>query len=71
MYEQDIRSAIQSKRDKMKNKDDIENFEIDKNDGKFFMDYDDWIKVFHNLYISYDFRDSWSGMRIKDEFKPN
>jgi len=27
----------------MENKDDIEKFSIDANDGKFFMDFDDWV----------------------------
>jgi hypothetical protein len=53
----------------MDNKDDIEKMEINADDGKFFMDYEDWIKVFHNLYICYDFRDSWSGKRVKDSFE--
>jgi len=52
----------------MENKDDIEKFDMNANDGKFFMEFDDWVRVFHNLYICYDFRDSWSGLRIRDRF---
>lgn len=39
-----------------------------KNDGTFFMCFKDWRSNFSNLFQCINFKDTWSGWRIRDEW---
>ena len=42
-----------------------EKFELDADDGTFFMEYDEWKDIFSTLFLNVDFPDSWTGVRFK------
>jgi len=39
-------------------------FELDADDGIFFMHYNDWKENFSTLFLNLDFPDSWTGVRF-------
>lgn len=45
-----------------------EQFEIDADDGTFFMHYDDWIDNMSTLFINIDFPDAWCGVRFASQW---
>jgi len=42
-----------------------EQFELDADDGTFFMIYDDWRDQFSTLFLNLDFPEDWTGVRFK------
>jgi len=42
-----------------------EQFEIDADDGTFFMSYEDWRDNFSTLFLNNDFPEDWTGVRFK------
>ena len=42
-----------------------ERFELDANDGTFFMEFGDWKDIFSTLFLNVDFPDNWTGVRFK------
>jgi len=42
-----------------------EQFELDKDDGTFFMHYSDWKEIFSTLFLNLDFPEDWTGVRFK------
>lgn len=42
-----------------------EQFELDADDGTFFMPYSEWKEIFSTLFLNVDFPDQWTGVRFK------
>jgi len=42
-----------------------EQFELEDDDGTFFMDYDEWKDIFSQVFLNVDFPDEWTGVRFK------
>jgi len=42
-----------------------EQFELDADDGTFFMEYGEWKEIFSTLFLNVDFPDNWTGVRFK------
>ena len=42
-----------------------EQFNLDADDGTFFISYDDWKDNFSTLFLNLDFPDEWTGVRFK------
>ena len=42
-----------------------EQFELDADDGTFFMEYSEWKDIFSTLFLNVDFPDEWTGVRFK------
>ena len=42
-----------------------EQFDIDADDGTFFMSYEDWRDNFSTLFLNNDFPEDWTGVRFK------
>jgi len=42
-----------------------EKFDLDANDGTFFISYEDWKDNFSTLFLNLDFPDEWTGVRFK------
>ena len=42
-----------------------EQFELDADDGTFFMSFEDWRDHFSTLFLNNDFPDHWTGVRFK------
>jgi Ca2+-binding EF-hand superfamily protein len=45
-------------------KDEIEEFDPEAEDGTFLMCFKDWRNIYHNLFCCINFPDEWSGLRI-------
>ena len=45
-----------------------EQFEIDADDGTFFMSYEDWTDHFSTLFLNNDFPDEWTGVRFQSQW---
>ena len=45
-----------------------EQFEVNADDGTFFMHYDDWIDSMSTLFINIDFPDAWCGVRFSSRW---
>ena len=43
-------------------------FELDADDGTFFMHYDDWKDQFSTLFLNIDFPEDWTGVRFKSKW---
>jgi len=41
-----------------------EQFDLGKDDGTFFMHYDDWKENMTALYLNIDFPEEWTGVRF-------
>ena len=42
-----------------------EQFDMDADDGTFFMSYEDWVDNFSTLFLNNNFPDDWTGVRFK------
>ena len=42
-----------------------EQFDMDADDGTFFISFEDWIDNFTTLFLNNDFPDHWTGVRFK------
>ena len=45
-----------------------ERFDLDADDGTFFMEYSEWKDIFSTLFLNVDFPDEWTGVRFKSEW---
>lgn len=45
-----------------------EQFDMDADDGTFFMNYEDWRDSFSTLFLNNDFPDQWTGVRFMAEW---
>jgi len=52
------------------NKPIDEQFDLDADDGTFFMAYSDWKENFSTLFLNIDFPEDWSGVRFKSAWTP-
>jgi len=41
-----------------------EQFDLDADDGTFFMEYSEWKDIFSTLFLNVDFPDEWTGVRF-------
>jgi hypothetical protein len=48
-----------------------EKFDIDADDGTFFMSYEDWRDHFSTLFLNNDFPEDWTGVRFKSAWTKN
>ena len=42
-----------------------EQFDLDEDDGTFFIPYEEWKDIFSALFLNLDFPDHWTGVRFK------
>lgn len=47
-----------------------EQFDLDADDGTFFMPYSEWKEIFSTLFLNVDFPDQWTGVRFKSAWTP-
>lgn len=48
-----------------------EQFDLEADDGIFFMHYSDWKEYFSTLFLNLDFPDAWTGVRFKSAWTPS
>jgi len=45
-----------------------EQFDMDADDGTFFIELDDWIENFTSLFLNIDFPEDWTGVRFHSKW---